>query len=354
MLLFLVITATDILFVPGIVAQTVRQSAWLVFISSSLTGLTALWIISKLGQRFPRLTLPQYSEIILGKISGKIISAAYVLFFLTVNILVNREFSEFLTNSLSIGTSMLILNTAIVLVSGYGAFKGIEVIIRMAQFVLPLFVFSFLFLFTLAVPNVDLEKLLPLFEGGFQPIFSGSIVPASFYGEIVVLVMLLPIVNHPQEVRRKALYTLLAITGFSALGTLIMLTVIGPDLMGHLLFPLWYLARAIEFKSYIQRIEGLVFPLWITGVVVKSTVFYYLACLATAQVLGLKTHKTVVCVFAPVQIMAATFLFGNMFQLYDVLNKYWPPLGLVFEVVLPLLLLMIAALRKKRQGVMAP
>lgn len=352
MLLFLVITAADILFVPGIAAQIARQSAWLLFISSSLAGLITLWIIVKLGLRFPRLTLPQYSEIILGKISGKIISAAYALFFLTVNILMNREFSEFLTNSLSIGTSVLILNAAIVLVSGFGAFKGIEVIVRMAQFVLPLFVFSFLFLFSLAVPNVDWEKLLPLFEGGLQPIFLGSIVPASFYGEIVILVMLLPIVNNPQEVRRKTLYALLAITGFSALATLIMLTVIGPDLMGHLLFPLWYLTRIIEFKSYIQRIEGLVFPLWISGVVVKSAVFYYLASLAAAQVLGLKTHKTVVCVLAPIQITAATFLFGNIFQLYDVLNKYWPPFGLVFEVVLPLLLLMIAALRKKRQKVM--
>jgi spore germination protein KB len=54
----------------------------------------------------------------------------------------------------------------------------------MAQFVLPLFVSTLVVLMGLAAPSMDLGKLQPFLEGGILPIIWGSVVPASWYGEI--------------------------------------------------------------------------------------------------------------------------------------------------------------------------
>lgn len=314
---------------------------------ASLAGLGCLWIVCKLGQRFPQHTLPQYTEILLGKTLGKIVGGAYVLYFLVVNILVIREFSEFLTNTLMPGTPGVVFSTIIVLIGAYAAFKGIEVIARMVQFLLPLFVFTLVVLLGLAVPDMELGKLQPFLEGGILPVIWGSVVPASWYGEIVVLVILLPMVNKPQEVKRKGALTLLAAAFFLTADTLITLTIFGPCLTGDLLFPFWYLAKFIEFGNYLQRMESLIVLLWVVGIVIKVDVLYYLICFTTAQVLNLKGYKPVAYPAALVQIFGATFLFRNTPELSKFLSQNWPPFGLLFEVGLPLILLTVAVIRGK-------
>nr|WP_282434407.1 endospore germination permease [Desulfosporosinus orientis] len=347
MLLFLLIMATSVLFVPGITADRAKQSAWIASVFASLAGYISLWIISKLGQRFPQQTLPQYTEILLGKALGKMVGGAYVIYFLVVNILVIREFSDFLTNTLMPATPGVLFSTIIVLIGANAAFKGIEVIARMAQFVLPLFVFSLIVILGLAAPSMELEKLQPFLEGGVSPIIIGSVVPASWYGEIVALAILLPMVNKPQEIKLKGVLTLLAVTFFLSADTLITLAVLGPYLTGDLVFPFLYLAKFIEFGNFLQRMETLIIFLWITGIVIKVDVLYYLVCFTTAQVLSLKAYKPVIYPAALIQILAATFLFRNTPELSKFLSENWPPFGLLFEVGLPLILLVVAIIRGK-------
>lgn len=346
-MLFILITATSILFVPGITAERAKQSAWIASLLASLAGFSSLWIVSKLGQRFPRQTLPQYAGILLGKSLGKIVGGTYVLYFLVVNILVIREFSVFLTNTLMPGTPEVVFSTIIVLIGAYAASKGIEVIARMAQFVLPLFVFTLVLLLGLAVPSMDLGKLQPFLEGGILPIIWGSVVPASWYGEIVVLVILLPMVNKPQEIKCQGALTLLAAAFFFTADTLITLAIFGPYLTGDLLFPFWYLAKFIEFGSYLQRMESLIVLLWVVGIAIKVDVLYYLVCFSAAQVLNLRGYKPVVYPAAFVQILAAAFLLRDTPELSKFLSQNWPPLGLLFEVGLPLILLTVAVIRGK-------
>ncbi len=342
------IMATVILFVPGITAEKAKQSAWMAPVLASVAGFISLWVAWQLGQRFPGKTLPQYTEILLGKILGRILALGYALFFLTVNVLVIREFSEFLTVTLLADTPGIALTTAIVLIGGYAAAKGIEVIARMAQFVLPVFIFTLLFMMVLAAPGMELGKLLPLMEGGILPVVWGSVAPASWYGEIVVLVMLLPMVNKPKEVRRKGALALLAAVVFLTLDTVVTLAVFGPNLTADVVFPFWFLVRYIEFGNYLQRVESLIVVLWVAGIVVKVAMFYYLICFTTAQVLELKKYKPVLYPVALVQILIATYLAANTQELSEILDKYWPPVGLLFEVVLPAVLLAVAAVRRKK------
>lgn len=348
MLIFLTIVSSAILYMPAITAERAKQSAWIASMVASLAGFVSLWVIVKLGQRFPQHTLPQYSEIILGKILGKFVGGLYVLYFLVVNILVIRQFSDFLTVTSMPETPGLIFNALIVLIGAYAASKGIEVIARMTQFVLPLFVFTLVFLFALATPNVELGMLQPFLEGGIQPILWGSVVPASWYGEIVVLAILLPMVNRTQEVKRKGALALLAAMIFLTADTLVTLTIFGPNLTGDLLFPFWYLAKYIEIGNYLQRVESLLVYLWMTGIVIKVAVFHYLICLTTTQVLNLKKYKLLSYGVVIVQIMGATFLFKNTSQLSEFLSQNWPPFGLIFEVGLPVILLAIAVIRRRK------
>ena len=349
MLLFILIMATVILFVPGITAAKAKQSAWLVpLFLPVLVGFTTIWTVWKLGQRFPQHTLVQYSVVLLGKAAGKLVAGAYILFFLVLNVLVIREFSQFLTLTMVPKTPPYILNIAVVLVGGYAAAKGIEVVARMTQFVFPLFVVGTLFIFVLAIPSMEPGKLLPLLEGGVLPIIRSSVTPASWYGEVIVLVMLLPAVNKPQEAKNRGYLAILAVAGFLSLDILITLGIFGPELTSYLQVPFWTLSKYIEFGNYLQRVESVVVVLWITGMTIKIALFSYVLALATAQVLGSTAYQPVLYPLALVQIIAASYPLINMAALAVILDQYWPPFALLFELVLPLFLLLVAQIRRKR------
>ncbi len=350
MLLFILVMATVILFVPGITAAKAKQSAWLVpLFLPVLTGFATLWTAWKLGQRFPQHTLAQYSVVLLGKAAGKLVGGAYILFFLVFNVLVIREFSQFLTLTVLSKTPHYILNIAIVLVGGYAAAKGIEVIARMTQFVLPFFVAGTLFIFVLAIPAMEPGKLLPLLEGGVLPIIRSSVTPASWYGEVIVLAMLLPAVNKPREAKSRGYLAILAVAGFLSVDTLITLGIFGPEFTGYLQFPFWNVAKYIEYGNYLQRVESVVAVLWITGMTIKVALVSYVLALATAQVLGLTAYRPALYPLALVQILAASYPLISMGELGEILGQYWPPYALIFELVLPLLLLLVALIRGKRR-----
>ncbi|MCM1567782.1 MAG: spore germination protein [Dehalobacter sp.] len=351
MLLYIIIMISALLFVPGLTAEKAKQSAWIAIALASLPGFLCLWIVWKLGKRFPKNTLPEYTEIILGKALGKVVGGAYILFFLMVNILSVCEFSKFLTVCFMPQTPSIAFNAILVLIGAYAASKGIEVIARAAQFIFPLFVISLLLPLISVLPAVKVGKLLPFLEGGILPVIWGSVPSIIVYGEIIVLAVLLPMVNKPEEVKHKGAFALLAAAIFLSAGMMFTLMIFGPNLSGELLFPFWFLSKYIEFSSYLQRVEGIIALLWMVGMIIKIAVLYYLVCFATAKTLDLKSYKPVVYPMALVYIPAATFLFRNMTEFRQFLELYWPYLGFIFELVLPLILLFVAVIRKKQRSV---
>lgn len=351
MLMFLMIMATVILFVPAITAQEAGVSAWMVpLIGPTLVGYLAVWTAYKLGKRFPGLTLVQYGEILLGKPVGKLLACFYILFLFVLNVLVIREFASFFSITILPQTPILVLNLVLVLVGGFSALQGIEVIGRMAQFVLPFLVLSFLLLIILVIPDIDLGFLQPLLEGGVMPIVKSSVVPASWYGEIGVLVFLLPMVNKTQEVKRKGFITLLAVAIFLTLDTFATQTVFGPEQTASEMFPFFHLAKYIERGNFIQRIESLIAFMWVTGIVIKVALFTYLISLGISQILGLKTYKSVIYALIPIQLIVGTYPSISALNLSQILVRFWTPVGLCFEIIVPLLLLLVALIRKKRLG----
>ncbi len=349
-LLYVVVLATAVLFVPAITAQKAYQSAWLAtLVLPTIIASVVLLAVWKLGMYFPDKTLAEYSEVILGKLLGKAVAGSYALFFLVMNILVVREFAEFLTVNFMPETPIWAFCSLLVLVAGYAAYKGVEVIARMAQFILPLFLLTLLIVVLFTIPDMQLGRLQPLLEGGVLPIIQGSFVPASWYGEIVVLVMLLPSINKPQEVGKKVLIALLAMTITFTAVTFTALAVFGPYLTGDLLFPVLELASYVNIARFIQRLTILIMTFWVSGIVVKSSLTFYVICLTSAQVSGIKNYKYVLVPSALCHILGSAFLFANTLQLMEFLDKYWTPMALVFELVLPLLLWPVAAIRLRKR-----
>lgn len=342
------VTATAWLFVPAITTEAAAQDGWIsVLVPATLFGGAVVVVCAALGLRFPERTVIEYSTDILGRYPGKFIGLGYVFFFLHINAVIIREFGDFIVTSFMPETPLLVFNGVIVLLAAYAVRSGLEVIARANQFVFPLAVLSLFIILGLVVGDMRPENLRPVLERGMGPVLKGSLAPSSWRGEVVVLLMFLPYLNKPREVLMAGLQAVVFIGVLLAMATAAMVAVFGPEISANFTFPTLELARYVSVARFIERVEAIVMILWVAGVFIKVSLFYHTGTLATAQWLGLKDYRPLVLPLGVVQLVWSITLFENSRELVTFLAKPFPPYAWVFELVIPLTLLVIAAVRKK-------
>lgn len=336
------------MFLPSVLALEVKQSAWIVPIFVPLgIGSLALWGACKLKQQFPGLTIIEYSEVVVGKVLGKVLTASFILFLLSFNIQLIWDTTGFLSITLLPKTPALILNLSMVLLGAYIVPKGIEVIARMAQFVLPLFLMAVVFVIVLAMRDFEFGNILPMLEGGVLPIVKNSLAPAYIFGEVGLLTLFLPMVNESQVIGRKMLMMLVAAAGSLSAVILTTILVFGPEVTGSYVYSFFALAKFVQAGRYIQRVESLISILWITGITIKMALLFYLCSVATAQCLGLKSYKSVAYLLTMVQGALLIFLGSVSVIQMQIIDNYLQSIGLGFELALPFFLLLTAIIKKK-------
>lgn len=349
MLMLSTILPTAILAVPAITVKSARQDAWLSIILATLAGLLIAMLVVSLSLRFPGKTLLEFAEEILGKVPGKIVGLLYIwLFFLYIGSGAVREFGVFLVTAMMPDTPIIVFQIAVIAVAAYAVRNGLEVLSRFNQLFIPVTALLAI-AFILSAKDMKLARLLPVFDTGLIPVVKGSVAPAMWLGEIVTLAMLIPCLNKPQEAYRVAVLSVLLSSFFLTASILEALLVFGPNLAGYWIFPAFNAVRAVSIANFLERLDYIIMVVWVLGGFVKVGVFYYAAVLGSAQWLGLKDYRPLVL---PVGVILATFsilLHGeNIVEVLHYISLVEVPfLLIIFEVGIPLLLLMVALTRGK-------
>ena len=329
--------------------EDAAQSAWIIPFIALGIGILTLWIISKLGKRFPRYTLVEYLPCIFGKKLGKALASSYILFFLIFSSLVLRQTIDFFKSSLLPSTPTWFTTLLFIMLASYGVLSGIEVITRASQFVLPIIIFGFLVMLFNAFPEIKLGELLPVFENGIISLIKGHILTASFFGEVIILAFLFPSVNKPFEVFKKVTIMLVILAVLLSIDVMLIITILGANLSSKIAIPLWQVIRYLEFGSTMLRVEIILIFLWIPSVVVKFALVYYINCLVVCQTFGLKSKYKAVIPVGLTIFGLSSFLFNNTIEVQGFLNNIWPIMALLFEIALPTFFLIVAKLRGKQK-----
>ncbi|MCL6635667.1 MAG: endospore germination permease [Peptococcaceae bacterium] len=348
MLMLTMIFATVILFVPGITAGHARQDAWLSIILATGAGLLVARLVTALGLRFPDQTIFEYAGEILGRWPGKLVGLLYIWWFLHMGAEVISEYGSFIVAAFMVDTPIIVFHLVVVAIAAYAVRNGLEVFTRANEIFLPLILGSVLVLFVLSTRDMDLHRLLPIFEAGAVNIVKGAVPPLSWFGEIASVAVLIPYLNQPRRAHLAAAAAVLACGAFFLLTVVGILAIYGPDLTGAWMFPTLNGARIISIANFLERLEPVIMGIWVTGGFVKISVFYWAAVLGSAQVLELKDYRPLVLPVGAVLVAMSILLHPSILELLRFLDQVWPPYALsVFEAGIPLLLLVTALVRGK-------
>lgn len=351
-LLACIIWPTIIGYGGGILAREVGRDMLVSGVLAVLTTVAFAFVLIHTGRKFPGQTIVEYSQQLLGTFAGKFLGLGLVVYLMlaanqSINIYVHH-INDFLLPETPFG----VITVIHILVICYLVWHGPEVIARIA--VIGFFqagVFTLL-VFLATLPEIDLHRVLPLFDTGLPIIGLAGLNAYSFTGpSLLIIAMLLPLVKDQKKAARSAT------TGLSIGGIIFLffflaeLMVMGPHVTAQMRVACMDLVRAIQITEYLHRFESFMVALWYWSMLVQGGVFVYCATLAFRQIIGMQQQNVWVVITTGIILVVLTYLLGfNRVTFLNFLEHKWAYVSLPALFGVPLLLAFMGLFKKPAPG----
>lgn len=343
------IIATAILAVPAGTAKFARNDSWISPIWSSLIGFLVVYVAYRLHKLYPKQTIIQYGEKILGKFFGKVFGFIQVLSLLIANGNTARQYMELVVGAFLPITPMVLVGASLVLVCAFAVRGGVEVVGRASQLFFPLYFFSLVMIIVLLIPEFKPENILPIMENGLKPSLKGAVVPGSMLPLFFLISYILPYVSDEEKVMKWGMFSVFAVMLTLVVTNLTILFVFGGTTSIYV-YPVLSAAKYISIADFFENVESIIMAVWVAGSFIKLSVLYYVTVLATAQVLELSDSRMIVF---PIGFLIMVFTFWtlpNFSKLTKLLGTTLPFYAVFIYVIIPIFLLIIALIRKKMES----
>jgi spore germination protein KB len=347
LLLIATVLPTSIFSLPMFTVAEAKEDAWISVIIASIVGVIVVLNAVLLGRKFPGKALGEYCEDILGKIPGKLAGLIFIGFFLYLTAMTTREFSEFMITVFLDDMPISILLTSIIFVCALAVFQGLEAIGRLNEVLIILVIGSFLLSLLLATGELQSTRLLPVYANGLIPILKGAIHVAGRMGEVIIIAFLVPYMDRKRLAARTGLTAVFILTALFSLTVIVAISCFGAFETGRLIFPNFMVARNIIFTDVLERVESIFMLIWVFGAFSKLTICYYVTVLTTSQWLNLTNYHSLVLPIGTVIVGISLLDYLNFSELINFLGKIWSCFALSIELGIPVILLLVAFIRRK-------
>ncbi|NLN19439.1 MAG: endospore germination permease [Firmicutes bacterium] len=299
---------------PSITGISVPQDGWIVMFISTLGAIPVVLWINWLAQAFPRRTIVEYSEILLGKIAGKALSLVFVFYLLLIAGITARQVGEAYTAAIMPETPILVFMGVIAFVAGNAAYNGVEVVGRVAETVFWIVLVVTVVVLTLPMNAMRFENLRPVLPGGLGIIVKETATSWIIFLEIIVSAMIVPFLTRPSDARR---FSLLAVGGVGLVGmsfAAVLVAVFGV-LTPTLTLPAFSLGRLISIGDFLERIEVIPMGIWTVSAGVKMSFFLWAGAVGLAQICGLRRYQPFVYPLCVLSVSLGVLLFDDVMEM---------------------------------------
>ncbi|ULL13174.1 spore gernimation protein [Paenibacillus sp. H1-7] len=346
LMLYPTVLGTGFLVLPTLSSRYAGNDLWLASMLASLTGVIAIYAACRLHDHYPKQSIVQYSENIVGKIPGKILGVIYFLYLVRATGIITREYAEFVKGNFLFKTPILLVIALMIVLAAVAVRGGVEMLARSAVIFTPIFIIP-LFLLLFLIGQLDLGNIFPILNHGFVPVLRGTASPQAWMSEFFLMTFFLPCLQDPGKGKQWGTVSLIAVVLSLTYVNLITLFLLGPDIENKS-YPVLTAFRYISVANFVENLEAGLLAMWIVGNFVKIAVFYYATVLSLAHTCQLSDYRSIVF---PIGILAVICSMWGLPDLPKV--KLYLKLVAPFEIttillIIPMILLIIRALRAKK------
>lgn len=324
-LIIITIISTAIIFLPTQIYSASKQDSWLSVIFVGFIGIFLAFIIAKLGIMYRDKTIIEYSQIILGQRLGQIIGLIIFLSFFHINIVIIREFAELLVGAFYPDTPKIFFTIAIIAISSYALYQGLEVIARVNEILFPIFFIMVMSIFFFNIPEMNINHLTPVLANGLIPVLNGMYSQTLWYIELIIMTILIPSLNIPTRALKVTFSSIIFVVLFGIIAITAIIAVFGQE-TANLTFPFLSLGRFINIANFLEQLDSFILFIWVAGVFIKITIFHYCAVLSLSQLLKLKDYQPVILPIGVLLSILAIIFWSDTNQLTFQLHTYINPI----------------------------
>ncbi|MEA4970701.1 MAG: endospore germination permease [Candidatus Pelethousia sp.] len=337
------------------VAGIAKHESWLSVLFGIVLALPLIYLYRTLMVNFPQKDLLQILEEVFGTILGKLLGIAYAWFFITLAALNLQDLGDFAKVTMMAKTPQLALTLVCLLVAVYAVRHGFKVVTQYGT----LFTFAefaiLLITIILLSNQMNFQNFLPVFtQPAMKYIHSTHLILTIPFGELVVFLMCAPSVRLSPKGATRYWF------GGVAIGMLTLLIVLLRDIsiLGEAIsmftLPGLMVLRLVNLGQTLSRMEILFAVALMMLLYFKISVLCYVATVTVARLLGVTTYKRLAIVMGILILAYSSTLFHSSVEhtasAWETTPVIWTP----FEILLPLLTLIVAKIRKLPKTAEAP
>ena len=350
MLIVGVVIGVGVVSLPRPAAKAAMQNGWVLPLIGGVVVIIDSYFIIKLGQTFPKQNFIEYSEKIVGKFFGKLLSLGLLLYFLLITSAILPIFA--------LGIQPLLLNktpTEVVYITMlslllYIARHGIEPIARLNQILTPVAIIVLLVLLAAVMtnPHIDYGRLQPvLTDIPITELFKKTFLGPGFFAFLGIesLYIIFPYLNKETQAKSFKVVTLALIFIILTYSVVVLLSIahFGAEGTQMFVFPTLTLIREIQLPFFERIIAAFLAGWLVAGFTTTMIIVYAGAGLGLASFLNFREPKFLI----PLAIIPPYFIglipqnIIQVFKFSDIVNYF----GVVYLLILPPVLFGIYKLR---------
>lgn len=302
--------------------------------------------IYKLFKMNMKMSLIDNLEICFGKF-GIVLIALYIVYYLVISFHTLAIFNNFIINAVNPSISLPVLSLLLLSSACYGAYKGLEALVRASGFILVATILAFLFLGISLFSSIEKINFTPLLYNGFESFGEGVLYMISQVSCIPALAVLLPMSrgNH----KKGMIFWNIGVYSIFAL-IIILITGTMGDFGKTQLFPVYTAAGIGKFGSF-RHLDCLYLGIWMSGIFLKLSLFLFLAGEGVKKIKGERAGKISVVIFGFLMAIFP-FFYGDFKILYEGFLTYLLLIYLVLiAVIIPILLIIFKNKKPKKEKI---
>ncbi len=330
-------------------ATSAKQDAWLVALLGTVFGVLLVTMYLTIYRLYPGQDMVSTLRQVLGKWLGNLLGLSYIMAFIYVAGRVLRDFAELVNSFILPMTPLVLILGCIVFLSYLGLRAGIEVVGRLAEIMLVVFM-SVLFLQFLMISTSGVfhfEYLLPVAHQKKEII--KAVIPLGItvpFGETIAFLMFYYQVR-TNRLSRLVIVSVICSGVVLAIMNIVAISVLGPHLLPRMVYPLLTAFQQVEIGEFLENIDALAVVYIGIAAFFKITVFVHAAVMGIASVFHLRDYRTPLAPMTILVLLLSYFMARNIAE-HAFVGLQWVPwvLWIPLFILVPMLTLVVGWIRK--------
>lgn len=345
-MLLITMFASVSLTLPRMTAEIANQDGWMLVIGATGLMIAYAYLITTLGKMFPEKTIVEYAGEILTKPIGYIVVSLFIIKLIVFLGLELRVFSELVKQTLLTNTPIEIIIITFMFTLVYLTRKGHECRGRIAEIIVFIVFIPIILVLIFAAKDIKIENIAPIFTLSFNDFFSGSYFLSLKTVGIEFLFITIAYVKNYKDTTKATVQTIIAFMFIGLVIDVITIGIFGPKNTVRQLWPVMTIMQVVELPgAFLERQDALMMSFWIMTMVMLNSGYLFYSSVALTRLFKFKANNWVNLLILPFAYFIALSP-NNVPDAYEVMTRLTKMYGIYFLLPIPLLLLIVAKIRK--------